>query len=53
MTSKEKVLERIKELQNKMKAEMPRIQKEIEVYEFKQRQGKINQNPKPAPQFNV
>lgn len=32
--------------------QMPRIQKEIEIYESHLKKGKLNRNPKIAPQFN-
>jgi hypothetical protein len=43
----------IKAFQKKLKAEMPRVIKEIEVYEKALKKGAINKNPIPSPQFNI
>lgn len=40
------------ELTKKFKKEMPRIKKEIKIYEEKLSSGKMTKNPTPAPQFN-
>lgn len=42
----------LEELTRKFKKEMPRIQKEISVYEDRLKKGKLNPSPKIAPQFN-
>jgi hypothetical protein len=41
----------IQTIKSKLKAEMPRITKEIQVYEEKLAKGLTNKNPSPAPQF--
>ncbi len=38
-------------LEKRFLNEMPRILKEIEVYENKLKQGKLNETPNIAPQF--
>ncbi len=43
----------IKRFQLRLKKEMPRILKEIEVYEIAVREGNLKKNPKPAPPFNL
>ncbi len=40
------------ELAKKFKKEMPRIKKEIKIYEEKLASGKMTKNPTVAPQFN-
>jgi len=47
---KKKEIERI---EVRLKKEMPRILKEIEVYEKALKDGNLITNPKPAPQFNL
>jgi intein/homing endonuclease len=42
----------LKELQKKLKNEMPRIKREIKIYEEKLSAGKLTKNPTPSPQFN-
>tara|TARA_R110002012_G_scaffold64715_1_gene170004 strand:- start:15339 stop:15497 length:159 start_codon:yes stop_codon:yes gene_type:complete len=42
----------LKELQKKFKREMPRIKKEIKVYEEKLSSEKLTKKPTPSPQFN-
>ncbi|REG90602.1 hypothetical protein [Algoriphagus antarcticus] len=41
----------LKELDGKLKQEMPRIRREIKVYEEKSREGKLTMTPIPSPQF--
>lgn len=43
----------IQVFQEKFKAEMPKIFKEIEIYEMALKEGKLNKKPLPAPQFNL
>ena len=43
----------IQALQNKFKEEMPRILKEIAVYEKALKKGTLKKNPIPSPQFNL
>jgi hypothetical protein len=40
------------ELKKKFKKEMPRIKREIKIYEEKLSSGKLTKNPIPSPQFN-
>ena len=42
----------LSELSKKFKKEMPRIKKEIKIYEEKLASGKITKHPTAAPQFN-
>jgi len=42
----------LSELAKKFKKEMPRIKKEIKIYEEKLAAGQLTKNPTPAPQFN-
>lgn len=51
MTFNQKKAE-IQRFQKNLKAEMPRVLKEIEVYEKALKTGSLKQNPKPSPQFN-
>ena len=39
-------------LKERFQNEMPRIRKEIDVYESHLKKGKLNTSPKIAPQFN-
>jgi hypothetical protein len=39
-------------LKEQFRKEMPKIRKEIKVYETHLKEGKLNNNPKIAPQFN-
>ena len=36
----------------KMELQMPKIREEIRIYEQKAKDGQLNTNPIPAPQFN-
>lgn len=49
-TQKKKEIRKIKA---RLKKEMPRIKKEIEVYEKALLEGTIKINPEPAPQFKI
>jgi hypothetical protein len=40
-------------IEARLRKEMPRILKEIEVYEKALLEGTIKTNPIPAPQFNI
>ena len=51
MGSKENIQEYLERLQKKLIAQLPKIRKEIKVYEDKLKKGELNQNPKPSPQF--
>lgn len=51
MNFKQKKTE-IQRFQKNLKAEMPRVLKEIEVYEKALKTGSIKQNPKTSPLFN-
>lgn len=42
----------IKDIKKRLSNEMPRILKEISVYEDKLLKGELNSNPKISPQFN-
>ncbi|MEB2778329.1 hypothetical protein SYJ56_23665 [Algoriphagus sp. D3-2-R+10] len=52
MNIKEKKKEILK-FQIQLKAQMPRVIKEIEVYELALKAGTLNKNPTPSPQFNL
>lgn len=39
-------------LKEGFRKEMPKIRKEIKVYESRLKEGKLNTSPKVAPQFN-
>ena len=39
--------------QNNLKSEMPRVIREIEVYEIALKKGTLKKNPIPSPQFNL
>ena len=52
MTSKEELKIYINELKKRLKNEMPRVRREIKVYEEKLANGRLTQSPTPAPQFN-
>ena len=52
MTSKEEIKTYINVLKKRLKNEMPKIRKEIKVYEEKLANGQLTQSPTPAPQFN-
>lgn len=52
MTSEEKLKIYINELKRRLKNEMPRVRREIKVYEEKLANGRLTQSPTPAPQFN-
>ena len=39
-------------LKNRFQKEMPKVRKQIEVYETHLKEGKLNLKPKIAPQFN-
>ncbi|RAI91972.1 hypothetical protein [Algoriphagus yeomjeoni] len=41
----------LKDLELKLKKEMPRIRREIKVYEDKLEEGTLNMSPTPSPQF--
>lgn len=43
----------IRKIEARLQKEMPRILKEIEVYEKALMEGTVKINPKPAPQFNI
>jgi uncharacterized protein YegP (UPF0339 family) len=43
----------IQRFQKNLKAAMPKVIKEIEVYENALKTGSLKQNPKPSPQFNL
>lgn len=51
-TKKDKLTEQIEDLTKKMKSQMPRIKREIRIYEQKAAMGKLTKNPKLSPQFN-
>ena len=53
MTSKEELKIYINEHKKRLKNEMPRVRREIKVYEEKLANGRLTQSPNPAPQFNV
>ncbi|WP_191322007.1 hypothetical protein [Algoriphagus aquimarinus] len=51
-TKKDKLTVQIEDLTHKMKSQMPRIKKEIWIYEQKVAMGTLTKNPKVSPQFN-
>lgn len=44
--------EYLKKVRKRLLKEMPKVLKEIEVYENKLASGKLTEKPVPAPQFN-
>ena len=48
----DKLSAQIEDLTKKMKSQMPRIKKEIHIYEQKAATGTLTKNPKVSPQFN-
>lgn len=52
MNSDSDIKEYLKEVQKRLLKEMPRVLKEIEVYENKLASGMLTEKPVPAPQFN-
>jgi len=42
----------LNDLKSRLQKEMPRIRKEIQVYEEKLSKGRITKNPVAGPQFN-
>jgi len=42
----------ISDIERRFIKEMPRVQKEIKVYETNLKNGKLNTSPRIAPQFN-
>lgn len=51
-TKKDKLSAQIEDMTKKMKSQMPRIKKEIRLYEQKASMGTLTKNPKGSPQFN-
>lgn len=49
---KDKLTAQIEDLTKKMKSQMPRIKKEIRIYEQKAPVGTLTKNPKVSPQVN-
>jgi len=52
MGSIKEIEEFLKNLQKRLKKEMPRIRKEIKVYEEKVAMGNLMKEPVPGQQFN-
>lgn len=52
MSSKKDIKNYISALEKRFKKELPKVSEEIQVYENKLSQGKLNKNPTPAPQFS-
>jgi hypothetical protein len=52
MSKKEGIQSYLAELKKRLRKELPKISKEIRIYEQKLREGKTNPNPTPGPQFN-
>jgi len=48
---KDTITSQIEDMTRRMKSQMPRILREIEIYEQKTRTGNLTKNPKVAPQF--
>lgn len=51
-TKKDKLTAQVEDLTRKMKSQMPRIKKEIRIYEQKAAMGILTKNPKVSQQFN-
>jgi len=52
MENKDKDIHRqVEHIKLKLKAEMPRIRKEIQIYEERVAKGQAIKNPTPSPQF--
>ncbi|WP_158651238.1 hypothetical protein [Pseudotamlana carrageenivorans] len=52
MSTKQDILKYLEELKSRLSKELPRITKEIKVYEEKLAKGETTKNPKASPQFN-
>ena len=52
MEKEENIKDFLEDLANKLKNEMPKIRKEIKVYEQKLKRGGLTVRPIPSPQFN-
>lgn len=53
MSKKQSLEELVKEIEKRFEKEMPRVRKEIAVYEKRLAKGLLKKNPKMAPQFNA
>ena len=52
MSTKQDILRYLDELKNRFTNELPKISKEIKIYEEKLAKGQITKKPKASPQFN-
>jgi hypothetical protein len=52
MSKKEEIQAYLSDLKKRFRKELPKISKEIRIYEQKLREGKTIQNPTPGAQFN-
>jgi len=53
MGTKQDILIYLSELKNRLAQEMPKVRKEIRLYEEKRTKGQLTEKPIPGPQFNV
>jgi len=53
MGTKQDILIYLSELKKRLAMEMPKVRKEIRLYEEKLKNGQLTENPVPGPQFNV
>jgi len=51
MENKKNIHQHIEDLKSSLKAEMPRIKREIQIYEDRLAKGLTSKNPAPSPQF--
>ena len=52
MGSSKNIVEYIKDLEQRLESQMPKVHEAIRVYEKKVKEGKLTANPTPGPQFN-
>jgi hypothetical protein len=53
MGTKQDILIYLSELKKRLAQEMPKVRKEIRLYEEKRNNGQLTEKPVPGPQFNV
>ena len=53
MGTKQEILIYLSELKKRFANEMPRVRKEIRLYEEKRSKEQLTEKPAPGPQFNV
>ena len=53
MGTRQDILIYLSELNKRLAQEMPKVRKEIRLYEEKKASGQLTEKPVPGPQFNV